>query len=354
MAKDRARKKEKHRLKRKRRQEELRKAANRSPFDRLAEGEAPTCFINASWQEQGLASIYALKDLKLGGCVLGVFLVDLYCCGLKDCWGRLDFSRQTFNEQMLPQIRQSGPQREIDAESARRLVAGAIRFTRQNQFRLPAHYERWISVLGVSADQPHADLTGFGYEGDPKKLLYVGEMEDLEKRLIGETLSGVVKRTGLHFVCSPNLDEVQTLREFDDELDAEEALENEDDDEQIDATSDSESPAETVEHALELIKERLFDAAMKWCSATGIAPHARLAEALDLLQLGLAQGLVVVDHGEKLEVSSDALRLFGRALELQGSELQPELKAAMDQLQRFVSSFERSEDFLAMLEIELA
>ncbi|MGD0463038.1 MAG: hypothetical protein ABSB74_11190 [Tepidisphaeraceae bacterium] len=86
----------------------------------------------------------------------------------------------------------------IEPDAARHLVAGAIRFARQNGFRLPAHYERWVNLLGEIPDPATADLRSFGKDGG---LLWVGSLEDLGKRLIGCSLDDFLDRPDVDFVA---------------------------------------------------------------------------------------------------------------------------------------------------------
>ncbi|NDV60300.1 DUF1186 domain-containing protein [Bacteroides sp. 519] len=44
------------------------------------------CLINKDWQEAGVASIVVVRQHKSGNRTLGIFLVDLYCLGIKDAF----------------------------------------------------------------------------------------------------------------------------------------------------------------------------------------------------------------------------------------------------------------------------
>ena len=81
-----------------------------------------------------------------GGTALVGFLVDLWCAGLKDAWGDLHVTRADFEEHSERARARMGVElAELDTATARKLIAGGIRFARQNGFRLPAHYERWVA-----------------------------------------------------------------------------------------------------------------------------------------------------------------------------------------------------------------
>src|SRR5258706_13402385 len=71
-------KKERNRLKRKRKQQELRKKRNASVFQTLAQKEGPVeCFINSNWHESGEANVMVLRPVPGGSNIFAAFLVDL-------------------------------------------------------------------------------------------------------------------------------------------------------------------------------------------------------------------------------------------------------------------------------------
>jgi hypothetical protein len=354
MATDRARKKERHRLKRKKRQEELRRATQRSPFQVLQGGAPIECFVNPNWREQGMAGIFVLKQLKGGGCAMGAFLVDLLCCGLKDCWGRLEISRSEFHELVsdaaCDEVEYEPPVH-TDIETAKRLVAGAIRFTRQNRFRLPKRFERWIALLGLNGSEKDADLTDFGVDGDPTRLLYIGQIEGLRKLLIGETVEQAVKRLGIQFIFgidpeTEDWDEIELVDEDDDE----DLIGDEDDDvDRIDGEDDDEASGEVVEEGVSMVEEAFLGAIRRWCFQRGVVPHPNLPVVLDLVMEAILQFDPEADDGEYPDPAAEGMRLFDRAVECQGEGLAPELNAALAQLLEFVHSFKTGADLCAAL-----
>src|SRR5438874_4398584 len=84
-------KKERQRLKRKRKQMQLRKERNASIFKKLAQVDSPIrCYINAEWRNKGMAEIIVLRDVPAGGRIFAAYLIDAWCSGLKDAFGRLN------------------------------------------------------------------------------------------------------------------------------------------------------------------------------------------------------------------------------------------------------------------------
>lgn len=342
MATDRALKKARHRLKRKRKQEELRKKQNGSAHDLLADGQQVTCYINRNWREQGMASIYVLKELRSGGFAMGAFLVDFLCCGLKDCWGQMEIQRKEFLDKLLHQP--GATYDRADVETSRRLVAGGIRFARQNRFLLPAGYKLWLPILGVSANEPDSDLTGFGVGGDPTKLRYVGELEDLKKRLIGESFKEAVERTGLKYIC--RFDPNEENRLFGSEADEE----DEDNDwAEPEEKKAEEADDELMEKGIALAKEKVFVAMRRWCASQGVEPHGRMSDVLDLVLVALLQSHMEPGDESEGDSMTKARSLIERALDCQGEGLEPDLREALSQLQQFVQSDGGSQELFRAL-----
>ena len=84
-----ARKKQKQRLKRQQKQRERRKAQAVTPLQRIArDGGTLECYVNANWRETGMANLNVLGHAPGGRLALASFLVDVWCVGLKDAYGR--------------------------------------------------------------------------------------------------------------------------------------------------------------------------------------------------------------------------------------------------------------------------
>jgi hypothetical protein len=272
-------KKERHRLKRKKKQMQLRKERNTSIFRKLAQGPAGpiNIYINADWREAGEASIMALRDAPGGGHVFVGFLIDFWCGGLKDAYGRADVTRDEFDGYLDRADKQDLEMIEIDLPFAQRLVAGAMRLSIQNGFRLPHRADRWASVIGVTA-YADADLTDF--EMPNGKYRYVGSMQDLRKRLVGP-VDQFLSRTDVEFVIggSAPLDDWEDFDD-DDWAQASGGFDDDDDDDNDDL-DDSKPPREFVEQIDEL-GDRAYVAVYNWLLGAGETPHPLLRDGVDL------------------------------------------------------------------------
>lgn len=303
--------------KRAQKKREQSRARSGSPYRLIgASGDLMACYINRGWKEDGKASIYVVRRVPGGGYALGAYLVDLWCMGLKEAYGRLDLDYDEFLAQT------QGPDapleiERIDLDTVRRLVAGGIRFAGQNGFRLPPRLERWTALLGGVGDPATADLSGFGLEG---KLHYEGSLEDLRKRLIGSKPEEFLARPDVEFV----LDDTDFTLVDDDEL----------------------VLNETIDDA----QAKLLASVRQWCFANKLLPHPRLADAIDLTMESAWQLQVGWGDDEDAEVEPEAIdasRQLNDLLAIESETDRAQLIAALDQLQKFAAQYETPQAMFA-------
>ncbi len=278
-------KKEKRRVKRRQQLREKRSMQGGSPYRRIGQyGELKACYMTRDWKHKGLGTLFCVRRVPSGGHAMATFLIDFWCLGLKDAWGRLDIAMEEFHD-MRGRLSDGGNELvRIDLDTARKLLAGSIQFARQNGFRLPAHYDRWVQLFGGLGDGV-ADTNSFGVDG---KLRYVGELQDLRKRLLSGTAEEFLQRKDVDFVMAP--DGVFELDDDDIELD--------DDDDEFDS-DDIETPSE----------EEIVAEIRRWCFENGVAPHPRLAQAWPLLMYAAAASLTDFENGEEVAAKRTQERL---------------------------------------------
>lgn len=270
-------KKDKQRIKRQERRRELHRAASKSPYQRIAErGEIKACYMTRDWREHGMGSIYCLRTQPGGGYALASFLIDFWCLGLKDAWGRLDLAMEEFRDLCTRSKEGGNVLVRIEPERARQVLGAAIRFARDNDFRLPARYERWTALVGEVNSQD-ADVSDFGKDG---KLYYVGPKEDLRQRLLAETLE--------QFMARPNVHSVMGVGE---EM--------------------SEDPeADLIDEIVDQTQADVLDQYTAWCFSNRRPPNPDAGEALDLIMEAVEQ----TDQPLPEDASDAAVRTFIEAM----------------------------------------
>lgn len=282
-----------------------------SPYKRAARtGEIAACYINEGWDDDGFASMLVLRRVGDSGLVLAAFYSDLWCCGLKDAWGRLDITMHEFEEDVYGRFSRDVNMLRVQPSLIRRLVGGGIRFARQNGFRLPPRYERWVSILGDVDASDAADLSDYGFEDG--MLHFVGNLEDLRRRLIGCSVEEFLKREDVHFTIGE--DDFSLLD---------------------DAVLGTEEVAESVQ-------SHIIDGVRKWCFANGRAPHPRLPDAAALLLDALLQmdDDDVIETAGTLETTCHSgSRNVETLLKATAEPERRELIAAVEQLMEFVEQY---------------
>lgn len=329
----------KHGKKRLRLKREQARARSGSQYRRIGTGgEVVACHITPTWKEDGIASMFVLLRAPGGGHALAAFLVDIWCMGIKDAWGRLDITPTEYSQNvigMIPPEVGIGP---TDIETIQRIVAGGIRFAQQNGFRLPPRYERWTAMLGDIGNTDEADLSDFGVEDG--KLRYVGNLEDLSRRLVGCSVDEFLAREDIDFVINP--DDDSTLLD---------------------------DSAVAVEEVAEVIRRRGLSAIRQWCFANNIPPHAQLGDAWDVMVEAMMQvpaddeldddGLFDESVPLGNDAHSGAVVDAARAnvddlLALNDPATTPELQRAMAVVAQYMQQFDSPEELFDSLDLDNA
>lgn len=318
------RKVQQQRQKRKVKQRSIRRAHSGSPYRQISRtGEVVACYVTQGWRERGNAAIFCLVVTPGGGHATATFLVDLWCVGLKDAWGKLGISAKGFKENILDRARNENDVEliRVDVDWVRKIVAGAIRFAEQNGFRLPNRYERWTSLLGEMPDAKTADLAGFGYEGG---LHYVGTVDDLRRRLIDTTPEEFMCREDVHYTM------------------------------EIESPEVDDGPAE-VGAVVEALLEEYVSATRQWCFSVGREPHPLLRDAWALFfesVIGMASTAMEDEKGEE-RITQNGFTILADRLATAPPGTTLELRAALSQARDFTGQFESREALNAYFDANL-
>jgi len=194
-------KKERRRLKQKLKHKQAIKLRNESPYKRLAAaGRVEACKVNDGCRDQGLFSIHALLSVPNRPPTLACFLVDKWCMGLKDAWGRHDVTYERYHDFMESAEYRAGFKLvDMDPDEARRLIAAGIRQAHVMGFRLPPDYGKWAKAMGVGDDWASADISDFGVNG---KYRFVGPIDHLAERLIDGDVEKFFARPDVDFITA--------------------------------------------------------------------------------------------------------------------------------------------------------
>ena len=147
------------------------------------------CLIDKEWQDRGLAQILFSRRQPNNKLIFGVYLVDIYCLGLKNTYCHANFSLEEYqdlkNKAFKETILVPYPPGKVC-----KIIFGAIEYARRLGFKPQKDFDLSQFVLeGLPID--NYDLTSeFGYKGKP--LFIAGPDDDFNtiiktlKKNVGE------------------------------------------------------------------------------------------------------------------------------------------------------------------------
>ncbi len=135
------------------------------------------CWIMAGWQDSGITPVVVAREPEPGKIMFGVYMVDIYCLGIKDVFTRTDFSLNRF-ERELPKLCSESPEK-CSLELAHEVIYGGLEYAAKLGFEPHSDYYKQHADLMLDPPDAHprVDHVVFGYEGKP---LYVSGPYDSE------------------------------------------------------------------------------------------------------------------------------------------------------------------------------
>lgn len=145
-------------------------------------GPLKNCLINKE-RENGLAHISIIRKMSPKTYIIGAYLVDLYCLGLKDTFAHQNLVKQ----QVDMYLRKSyyNELEEIPIELARQIVYGGIDYAKELGFSPHKDFRMTKSILGERVPEEETYDVEFGYKGKPYYIS--GPYDDVDSIL--ETLN---------------------------------------------------------------------------------------------------------------------------------------------------------------------
>src|SRR5262245_3324513 len=149
--------------------------SNETLAGRATELPVHQCFVNRKWKQAGLAQVMVSRKLPDGKSLMGAYLVDVWCLGVKD-----SFIERLKADDVQPFL-SSFPDfmDEISYEDARSIILGAIEFATQFGF---APHESW-SVTCSIVEGDRFFIRKFEF-GDDRKAVYIEGLDDDTPRIL--------------------------------------------------------------------------------------------------------------------------------------------------------------------------
>lgn len=163
--------------------------------------------------ESGLGEVVVVRPKSGGRLAIGVFLVDVYCLGVKNAfYFEVDGSEL---DGLLDRVFRSSPE-PPDLHSGawgRKLVERAVDYARKLGFAPHRNYKKAARVFGGIDPKECAEVFTFGHQGKP--LFIAGPNESQEKcRLIRRILERKCGVGGSNFIQPASAEDASMLQEW--------------------------------------------------------------------------------------------------------------------------------------------
>jgi tetratricopeptide (TPR) repeat protein len=124
------------------------------------------CFINEDWGESGMANIIVSRKHSNGNLTFCVFLVDLYCLGVKDSHHYFNMPDFEFEDFMISHFEEVEIV-EIDYTLAHNIIYGAVEFANDYEFRPHKSWGLTQNILEEDTDDIELIEIPFGLDDKP-------------------------------------------------------------------------------------------------------------------------------------------------------------------------------------------
>lgn len=129
------------------------------------------CYINEGWAESGFASIVVSRNHINGNFTFAVYLVDLYCLGVKDTF--YDFNVNIEFTELLNKLKKEQNIEEIDYTLAHNIIYGGVEYAEDIGFKPHKDFE--ISRYVLEEDDEHIELIDIQFGLDGKPAIVIGK-----------------------------------------------------------------------------------------------------------------------------------------------------------------------------------
>lgn len=138
------------------------------------------CFINEDWETDGMASIAISKKMPLGKLILGMYMVDVFCMGLKSTLYKFALYSLEYAD-ILVEMNQRQPIIECNLTHAHNIIYGAIDYAEELGFN--PHKDFSITEYLLDADLITEGINEIEFGKDGKPYYFAGPYDDSDRIL---------------------------------------------------------------------------------------------------------------------------------------------------------------------------
>jgi len=144
------------------------------------------CFITSRWQVLGIANILISRKQPSGHFIVGMYLIDIYCLGLKNTTFRFNLSEVEYMDFVHKFKEAEGEARHCDFAEAHNIIYGAIDYAEELGFSPQKDFKVTEYILNPKLIDDGIDQIQFGKNGKP--YYFAGPYDNTNQIL------GVLKR----------------------------------------------------------------------------------------------------------------------------------------------------------------
>jgi hypothetical protein len=162
------------------------------------------CYLNADWQDQGLARIVVTRSQDNGKVMVGAFLVDIFCLGVKNAFCNEGLTRSQIVDKLLPGYYQTEEPTRVGINYVKEIIYGAVDYAKGLGFEPHPDFELSRHVLGNEEFSRTRSLTFGGPKGKP---LYIAGPDD-DAASVLRKLRGRLGDEGFEYITPEDVWEV--------------------------------------------------------------------------------------------------------------------------------------------------
>lgn len=159
------------------------------------------CLIDNGWQDRGLAQILLSRRQSNNKLILGFYLIDIYCLGLKNTFCNANISQEEYQRMKRTTFKETALT-PCSPGKARSIIIGAIEYANKLGFEPQKDFALSRFVLEGLPDTDYDFVLEFGRDGKP--LYIAGPDDDFET--IMKTLTKNVGEGNFDFIAPLKLE----------------------------------------------------------------------------------------------------------------------------------------------------
>ena len=126
------------------------------------------CLVNTEWREAGIGNFFISRQMPSGNFVIAMFLVDIYCLGVKNALYNVNLTPAEYEElRERFEVSSEGGLETVDVNFFHNLIYGAIDFAEEYGFQPHRDFAIAEYLLDPGLITDEIDEIEFGQDGLP-------------------------------------------------------------------------------------------------------------------------------------------------------------------------------------------